>query len=266
MNSLRGLLDGTWSATDAPVLSLTSEAVQFGAGVFTTIGVRAGRPTWLKHHAARLQRDSARLGLVGDIPAGWEDRLVQVVDGNLMREGALKWMRFLDGGRTREWIFPRQVFENGFSAAPVSLISQVCEVREHRTFIEAKTLNYIHHWLATRAAREAGHNDVLWRDVAGRVLECGTGTFFAVAAGRLCTPPLAEGVLQGVARTRIAELGLGMEERTLPYAERSQWTECFFANAVMGVVPIRLLDGTPFIAPGPVTARVAASVEQDFLT
>jgi 4-amino-4-deoxychorismate lyase len=264
MNPLRGLLDGHWQPADAPVASAASEGFQFGLGVFTTLGVRAGRPTWLDAHAERLARDAARLGMGWTFSSLWVARIHQVIEGNAMQEGAVKAMLFLDRGLLREWIVPRSFSLNPPHAGSLALAPTACAPRRGRTWVNAKSLNYAEHWLATRRARETGADDAVWVDTHGRVLECGTASLFVVKGARLLTPPLTDGVLDGVARRKLLTLVPDAEETSLFLTEAGAWDEVFVANAVAGVVPVRALGDHQWPAPGEVTSRASAAVLTDF--
>ena len=61
----------------------------------------------------------------------------------------------------------------------------------------AKIANYLIAVLATREARRAGAVEALIVDSQGRVLEGTSSNVFAVAGGRLLTPPEELGILPG---------------------------------------------------------------------
>ncbi|WP_404420678.1 aminotransferase class IV [Nibricoccus sp. IMCC34717] len=265
MNTPQGLLDGEWLPADAPIASAASEAFQFGIGIFTTIGVRAGRATWLTAHAERLARDAVRLGLSDAVPEGWSSRVQNVVEANGMREGAIKSMRFLDRGRVREWITPRSFTLSSGPTLHARLQVARCLPRTRRALANAKSLNYGEHWLATQAARTAGFTDALWIDADGRVLECATAAFFLVRAGDLVTPPLADGVLDGVARRRLLALVPAVREATITERDLDTCDEVFAANAVAGVIPIQAIGSRVWAAPGPITAGLIERVLEDFV-
>lgn len=95
---------------------------------------------------------------------------------------------------------------------------------------------------ALEEARAAGADDALLLAHGGWVAEAAIWSVFWWEDGRLCAPPLALGVLPGVARARISEL-VGVEERRV--ARTALEGPLVVANAVRGIVEVVALDGVP---------------------
>ena len=76
----------------------------------------------------------------------------------------------------------------------------------------------------------------------GWVAEAGIWSLFWWEDGRLAAPPLALGVLPGVARARIEEQTGGVRGAPGPGGQL-RGRPLFVANAVRGVVPVAALDG-----------------------
>ena len=88
---------------------------------------------------------------------------------------------------------------------------------------------------------------------------------FVVQAGRLRTPELSRCGVAGVMRARVmaeaGALGIPVEEGRLGLDDLTGADELFLTNSVIGLWPVRRLQGRDYAAPGPVTARLAAAVE-----
>ena len=89
--------------------------------------------------------------------------------------------------------------------------------------------------------------DTIGYDDAGRVLEGGRSTVFALIDGAWVTPPVGLGVLPGVQRAALlldagALGGRPVIERALTVDELRAADRIAVANAVRGVVGARLLD------------------------
>ena len=78
-------LDGRLLPADAPHLSAFDRGFQLGDGVFETLRARAGRPTELPEHVARLQRSAA--GLAIPLPDDVEARLAAGIAELVAAEG-----------------------------------------------------------------------------------------------------------------------------------------------------------------------------------
>ena len=116
-----------------------------------------------------------------------------------------------------------------------------------------KTLSYAGNMLAVRLAKEQGYDEALLVTPHGRVLEGPTWTFFWVAGGRLCTPPLSEGILDSITRAKLLA-ACEVEERTCTLDDVRAAEEAFIASTVREVMPIVAVDEIELpAAPGPVT-------------
>lgn len=113
--------------------------------------------------------------------------------------------------------------------------------------------NYAGSLLATREAREAGYQNVIWLDGIERryVEECGVMNVFFVLDGAAVTPPLEGTILPGVTRDSVlrllADFGVPHEERRVSVdelverAERGELSEAFGVGTAAIVAPIQRL-------------------------
>jgi branched-subunit amino acid aminotransferase/4-amino-4-deoxychorismate lyase len=90
-------------------------------------------------------------------------------------------------------------------------------------------------------AKAAGADDGLLLTAGGQVAESAIWGVFWWEDGQVAAPALEIGVLPGVARARIDELG-AIQERTVTLDE-IRGKSLFMANAVRGVIPVASLDG-----------------------
>lgn len=98
-------------------------------------------------------------------------------------------------------------------------------------------------------ARARGADDAVLLTVGGYVAEAAVWALFWWEGDRICAPPLALGVLPSVARARVDEITLGVDEITGGIeARRARWEEIrgsslFAGNAVRGLVRVTSVDG-----------------------
>jgi branched-subunit amino acid aminotransferase/4-amino-4-deoxychorismate lyase len=196
-------------------------------GLIETMRLRQGRvPLW-DLHRARLERSARALGiLVPDElapPVGGADRVCRLeVDAR----GRLFWSERKPG-------------------TPEHLRLRTCAV-PHRGYRHKSTDRA---WLdaARLEAAAAGADDALLVTENGLVAESSVWSVLWWEDGRLCAPPLALGVLPGVARERLAAVAGGITEQELPAARLASRSP-FLANAARGVVIASELDGGPVLA------------------
>jgi para-aminobenzoate synthetase/4-amino-4-deoxychorismate lyase len=92
-------------------------------------------------------------------------------------------------------------------------------------------------------ARAAGLDDVLFLNERGEVTEGAISNVFVERAGKLMTPPLACGVLNGVYRRHLLESRGDVEERVLSVADIESAEAIYLCNALRGLYRVRLQAG-----------------------
>jgi len=126
-----------------------------------------------------------------------------------------------------------------------------------------KTLSYLDNVLARAEARGAGVDEALMLNTRGDVACAAAANVFGLWGGRLFTPSLDCGVLAGTMRARVIEAarGLGVEvaEVRVGPAELARADAVFLTNSLIGVRPVRSMDGFEF-GDAALVARLAALV------
>jgi branched-chain amino acid aminotransferase len=133
-----------------------------------------------------------------------------------------------------------------------------------------KTGNYLNNILAVKEAHEAGADDAILLDLAGRVTEGSTSNVFFVQRGVLVTPPLDLGMLEGV--TRAVFIGIARDQGFLVHEEPhgpealAAADEVFMTSTLREAMPVTSLvflessgDQVRQVAdgkPGPVAKRL----------
>jgi branched-chain amino acid aminotransferase len=95
----------------------------------------------------------------------------------------------------------------------------------------------------------------------GEVAECTAANIFAVRAGKVFTPPLTSGCLEGVTRGVVLDIGpaagIPVEERTLFPEDLYSADEVFISSTNRNVIGVSEIDGRKIaVAPGPVVHKV----------
>ena len=105
-------------------------------------------------------------------------------------------------------------------------------------------------------------------DRDGFVTEGTTSNVFAVRAGRVATPPLAAGILEGVTRglvLRLArEVGAPAAEEPLRRGDLEAADEIFITSSAREILPVTRLGDRPVGSgrPGAVTHRLHAAFRE----
>jgi len=192
-----------------------------------TVRVRDGRvPLW-EFHEARVRRSAAALGysLPAELvaPSGAADRVCRIEYAS----------------RERVTVTERQVEP----LRPLRLRTAPVPHRGYRH----KTSD--REWLdaARLDAATRGGDDALLVTEDGCVAEASIWSLFWWDRGVLSAPPLAFGILPGVARARLADVAGGLREAPLPGGELARCGG-FAANAARGVVSLAEVDGIQVVS------------------
>ncbi len=240
-----------------------SDGFQYGLGCFETMGLADGRIRFAEDHCGRLRGATAALGLAW--PAEWgvfADAVAELARRNGLTDGVAR-LSFHAGPDRVDWmarVFPAGVMAGtaplsvGFSRFPHPGASPLSRWKHN---------NYAANILAFREARAAGRDeDLLCR--GDRVIEGCLSNLWAVRDGAILTPPLEDGALAGVVRTRLLRAGtangLPVREQSLTRGGIESAEALYLSNAAMLLRPIGVLDGMPRAGRADGTAGLRAVV------
>ncbi|HEX2444404.1 MAG TPA: aminotransferase class IV, partial [Vicinamibacterales bacterium] len=103
------------------------------------------------------------------------------------------------------------------------------------------------------------------RNHRGELAECSQSNLFIVRGGAALTPPLAAGLLPGITREFVFELGaeegIPVRESTLRLEDLLGADEAFITSTTRNITPVVRVGDQMIGAgkPGPVTARLIAA-------
>ena len=119
------------------------------------------------------------------------------------------------------------------------------------------TGNYLNSSLARIEANQHGYNEAVMLNEEGKVCE-GTGeNLFIVRDGVISTPPVSDGLLEGITRDSIMiiadDLGYPVMEESLVRTDLYTCDEMFMTGSAAEVVPVRSVDHRIIGPAGPIT-------------
>ena len=133
---------------------------------------------------------------------------------------------------------------------------------------EMKSLNYLNSILGKIEANNTGADEAICLDKTGYVVEGVGENIFIVRDGKLITPPVSSGALDGITRALIIRLTKKLEieviERDITPNELFIADEVFFTGTAAEVAPIREVNKRTIGMgkPGPVTKRIMQLFEK----
>ena len=261
------------------VVSVFDHGFLYGDGVYETLRAYRGRVFQLAEHLARLERSASRIQL--HLPIGRE-RLAGLVRESLKRNQLQEaHLRITVSRGTGEiGLDPALckaptlvIIAKPFQPYPDSLYTDGVSVmiaKTRRNLPEAlppqvKSLNFLNNILAKMEAKAAGAHEALLLNHRGDVTEGTTSNVFVVQGGRLRTPAVECGILEGITRSLVLQLANELEiptdEARLTVEDLLRAEECFLTNTTQEVLPVTRLDGRMIGdgRPGEITRRLHAS-------
>jgi branched-chain amino acid aminotransferase len=123
------------------------------------------------------------------------------------------------------------------------------------------TGNYVNSSLAKVEALNAGYDEAIMLNPAGLVSECTGENIFVVRGGRLVTPPLSAGALEGITQDTVAtisrDMGVECVEGDLTRSDLYIADEMFVCGTAAEVSAVNSVDDREIPCPGPITTAIA---------
>ena len=258
-------LDGRVRRGEDAAISLFDRGARDGEGLFETIRFERRAPRFWSRHLERLVLSAAELGFpVPPSPERLASACAELLAAEDLGDAVVRITvtRGVPGGRptrTGCWIeaepLTSRLWAGTRRGAARAVLSRT--PFEPGSIGRHKTTSRLAYTLAREEARAAGADEALLATAGGELLEGAVSNVFALISGALVTPPLARGILPGVARRvvleRAADAGMRAHEATLTVADLARAEEVLLTNAIQQVVPLAWFEGRELPQP-----RVAA--------
>jgi len=275
-------VNGTIAPADQAVVPVYDHGFVYGEGVYEVLRTYNRVPFLYDQHMRRLRQSAERLVL--DVPFDdatllhWIERTTDAAgDLNeayirlMLTRGIGELSYELSATPTPTVVIIVKPFEppppeHYASGIRLSLVDTL---RNHPRSVNPliKANNLLNNVLAMQSALRAGGEEALMCNYRGEITECAMSNFFLVRGGAALTPPTQAGLLEGVTRAFIFELGreLGIEVRedTLLPKDLDGADEMFITSTTRGLSPVVNVDGRPVASgrPGPITKRLIERYE-----
>ncbi|NIM06829.1 MAG: branched-chain-amino-acid transaminase [Armatimonadetes bacterium] len=255
-------INGEFFPPEEAKISVFDHGFLYGDGVFEGIRVYNGRVFKLDEHLQRLYRGAKAIMLkVPQTP----EQLKQTVLGCVSRSGLRDpYIRLvisrgkgdlgLDPNKCSDGagliiivdkiaLYPRSIYEEG-----LRMITVMTRRNLHTATNPAiKSLNYLNNIIARLEVSQAGYMEGLMLNQEGYAAEATGDNIFIYRDGRLITPPVNVGILQGITRDVVIDLArqMGLETREERFTLYDIYTadECFLTGTAAEIVPVVELDG-----------------------
>ena len=258
------------------VISVFDHGFLYGEGVYETLRTYNGRLFLFDRHMRRLRNSAGMLAL--RVPLSNEQIAARFDE--TMRSAGLgpdrdAYIRILVTRGIGELSYdpaatpdpsivvivkphvdlPAETVADGVKAALVPI------VRNHPGSVSPliKSNNLLNSALAMQEAVRRDAFEGIMRNYRGELAECSTSNLFVVRDGAALTPPLDSGLLPGITREYLLEIGpeigIPVREQVLHDVDLFEANECFLTSTTREIVPIVRVDDRIIGSgrPGPVT-------------
>jgi branched-chain amino acid aminotransferase len=269
------------------VISVFDHGFLYGEGVYETLRTFNGRPFLFDRHMQRLRNSAGMLTLPVPIAdAEMESRCRETMKAAGLGDGPHNesYIRILLTRGVGDLSYdpagcpapsivvivkpqidpPASAYEQGLTLAIVSI------VRNHPGTVNPliKSNNLLNNALGMQEAFRRGADEGVMRNFRGELAECTTSNLFIVKKGEALTPPLDAGLLPGITRAFLFEVGreagIPVREAVLRDDDLINADEAFFTSTTRGVMPATRVDdhliGSG--APGPITRALRLAYEK----
>jgi branched-chain amino acid aminotransferase len=271
-------VNGRVSDQEHAVISIFDHGFLYGEGVYETLRTYNGQSFLFDRHMRRM-RNSARM-LALDIPltdAQIDERFQETVRAAGLGDSPDReaYIRILVTRGIGELTYdpaatpvpsivvivkpnvdpPREAFDKGVK------VSLVGVVRNHPGTVNPliKSNSLLNNALAMQEALRRGAFEGVMRNYKGELAECTQSNLFIVKDGAALTPPVDAGLLPGITREFLFEVGaaagIPVREAVLKDADLLGADESFLTSTTREVVPIVQVDDRAIGSgkPGPIT-------------
>lgn len=276
-------VNGTISPADQAVVPVYDHGFVYGEGVYETLRTYNRVPFLYDRHMLRLRQSAERLRL--DVPFD-DATLLAWIDQTVAAAGELAdaYIRILLTRGVGELNYdpkstpkptvviivkpleptPPRVSTDGIRISLVEML------RNHPKSVNPliKSNNLLNNALAMQAAYRAGAEEALMCNYRGELTECSQANFFMVRGGVALTPKSAAGILEGVTRAFVFELGresgIDVREEVLLPHDLETADEMFITSTTRELSPVVKVDDRVVGSgrPGPVTHTLLALYQQ----
>jgi branched-chain amino acid aminotransferase len=271
-------VNGRVSDQKDAVVSVFDHGFLYGEGVYEVLRTYNGQPFLFDRHMRRLRSSAGMLALAVPLTDAEIDQRCR----DAMKEAGLRggpsheaYIRILVTRGIGELSYdlsacpdptfvvivkphvdpPAEVYTKGVRVALVPV------VRNHPESVSPaiKSNNLLNNALAMQEAFRRGAFEGIMRNYRGELAEGTQSNLFIVKNGAALTPPIDAGLLPGITRGYLfevgAEIGILVREQVLKDADLFGADECFLTSSIRELAPVAQVDDRPIgsATPGPVT-------------
>lgn len=275
-------IDGQLYEKEQAKVSVFDHGLLYGDGVFEGIRVYNGKIFKCREHVDRLYESARAIGI--KIPMD-KNAMVEAMENTLKANNLMQaYIRLvvtrgvgdlgLDPSLCKKasviiitdkiQLYPAEIYDKGLELIIAST------PRNHQSALSPriKSLNYLNNIMAKMEGKQANVREVVMLNLEGYVCECSADNIFLVKNGKLKTPAPSAGMLQGITRDTIIDIGREMGmcvcEETITRFDLYVADEVFLCGTGAELIAAIKIDGREISdgKPGPVFKQLLAKFRE----
>ena len=271
-------VNGRISGERDAVISVFDHGFLYGEGIYETLRTYNRRPFLFDRHMRRLRNSARMIDL--EVPFTDEALAAQIRDTTAATDlnGMEAYIRVLVTRGVGDLTYdlkatpapslviivkplvepPREAYERGVKVVLVDVVRNSPRTVDPMI----KSNNLLNQALAGQEAIRRGGFEGVMRNAKGELTECTTANLFVVSNGAALTPPLSSGLLPGITREFLFEIGrdvgVDVREQVLYDDDLFGANEAFLTSTTREALPIVTVDDRTIGSgkPGPVTVKL----------
>lgn len=279
---LQVYINGKFKDKSEATISVFDHGLLYGDGVFEGIRAYAGEIFRCEEHIQRLYNSAKAIAL--DIPMSQKElteAIQKTLDVNDLTNAYIRVVITRGAGTLgldptkcdtpqviiitdKIALYPPEFYQKGLEVITVPTVRN----NHNALSPKIKSLNYLNNILAKIEGLQAGVIEAIMLNHQGYVAECTGDNLFVVRDNTLITPPPEAGILEGITRQVVMDLGrkngMQVKEENLTRFDLYVADEVFLTGTAAELVPVVRIDSRDVGTgePGPVTHQLLDEFRQ----
>lgn len=235
------------------IIKGSNRAFNYGDGFFETIKIINKKPFNLSAHYNRYLFACSVLKLKNtETESSLLMNITELLKQNKIVNGSVKiHVRRSNGGKYLPNSDSSEILINtnngvGFEQnIPISLCVFSDEVKTKGKLSNVKSVNALVSVLGAICAKELGFKNAILKNIDGNYIETSNSNLFILKEGRIYTPTLTDGCVDGTMRNWVLSQE-SVIEKSLNHIDIECADEVFLTNAISGITSINKIDNIRF--------------------
>ncbi len=253
---------------EEPVLLASNRGYRYGDGLFETMKLVNGEINLVSFHFERLFEGLSLLKFERPLHFT-QEKILQDIRELCKKDGMESLARvrlsvfrgnggLYDDNRGLQWIIECWPIDPHSYRDGIIIDIYPGAQKTMDSFSNLKSANFLPYTMAALFAKEKGQDDSIVLNTAGRIADSTIANVFIIKDGKISTPALSEGCVNGVMRRwlieKLPDAGHPVLETSLTIADLENANEVFLTNAVRGICRVNQFRDKKY--SGSVIARI----------